>query len=184
LRAHLIFVDETGFLMTPLVRRTWSPRGRTPVFEQCGGSYQKVSCIGALVVAPRRNRLRLHFRLHPNRNINTDRALDFLRQLLGQLRGNLLVVWDSARPHLARKVEAFLYRHLRLYLEYFPPYAPEPNPVEYAWGYLKANPLAQHPPTVPSGLAATARRSGRSLQRKPKLLRSFVRHSSLFLHLR
>lgn len=170
--------------MTPLVRRTWAPRGHTPVFEQRGGSYQKVSCIGALVVAARRNRLRLYFRLHPNRNINTDRALDFLRQLLRQLRGNLLVIWDGAGPHLARKVEAFLYRHLRLYLEYFPPYAPELNPVEYVWSYLKTNPMVHHPPTVLSGLAATARGSGRSLQRKPELLHSFLRHSSLFLRLR
>lgn len=184
MNAHLIFLDETGFLMTPLVCRTWAPCGRTPVFDQRGGSYQKVSCIGALTVPPSRNRLRLYFRLHPNRNINTDRALSFLSQLLRQLRGNLLVIWDGARPHLARKVEAFLYRHLRLYLEYFPPYAPELNPMEYVWGYLKRNPLAHHPPTALSGLTGTARRSGRSLQRKPSLLRSFLRHSTLFLRLR
>ena len=56
--------------------------------------------------------------------------------------------------------------------------------MEYAWGYLKKNPLAHQPPTALSGLAATARRSGRSLQRKPRLLRSFLRHSSPFLRLR
>jgi len=178
--------------MTPLVRRTWAPRSPTPVFYQRGGSYQKVSCIGALAVPPARDRLHFYFRLHPNRNINADRALDFLRQLLRQLRGNVLVIWDGSGPHLARKVAAFLYRHLRLYLEYFPPYAPELNPVEYAWSYLKKNPLAHHPPTALSGLAASARRSGQSLQRRsgqslqrqPKLLRSFLQHSHLFLRLK
>src|SRR5207245_2271846 len=118
--AHLVFLDETGFLMAPLVCRTWAPRGQTPVFYQRGGSRQKVSCMGALAVPPRRHRLHFYFRLHPNENINTDRALDFLLQLLRQLPGNLVVIWDSARTHRARKVEAFLYRHLRLYLEYFP----------------------------------------------------------------
>jgi transposase len=170
--------------MTPLVRRTWAPRSQTPVFYQRGGSHQKVSCIGALAVPPARDRLHFYFRLHPNRNINTDGALDFLRQLLRQLRGNVLVIWDGSGPHLARKVEAFLYRHLRLYLEYFPPYAPELNPVEYAWAYLKKNSLAQHPPTALSGLANSARRSGQSLQRKPTLLRSFLQHSNLFLRLK
>jgi transposase len=29
--AHLAFVDETGFMLTPLVRRTYAPRGKTPV---------------------------------------------------------------------------------------------------------------------------------------------------------
>ena len=170
--------------MAPLVCRTGSPRNQTPVFYQRGGSYQKVSCIGALAVAPSRNRLHFYFRLHANRNIHTDRALDFLSQLLRQLRGNLLVVWDGSGTHLARKVEWFLYRHLRLYLEYFPPYAPELNPVEYAWAYLQKNPLAHHPPTALHGLAQPARRSGQSLPRQPKLLRSFIQHSPLFLRLK
>jgi hypothetical protein len=54
LNAHLVFLDETGFLMTPLVCRTWAPRSQTPVFYQRGGSYQKLSCIGALAVPPSR----------------------------------------------------------------------------------------------------------------------------------
>lgn len=170
--------------MAPLVGRTWAPRSHTPVFYQCGGTYQKVSCIGALAVAPARDRLRFYFRLHPNENINSDRALDFLTQLLRQLPGNLLVIWDGSRPHLAHPVELFLYRHLRLYLEYFPPYAPELNPVEYVWAYLKRNPLAHLPPTSLSGLAQTARRSGQSLQHQPPRLRSFLQHSPLFLRLK
>ncbi|MBZ5551362.1 MAG: transposase [Acidobacteriia bacterium] len=179
-----MFLDETGFLMAPRVCRTWAPRSHTPVFYQRGGSYQKVSCIGALVVPPGRHSLHFYFRLHPDHNINTDRALGFLTQLLRQLQGNLLVIWDGAGPHLARKVEAFLYRHLRLYLEYLPPCAPELNPVEYVWSYLKKNPLAHCPATTLSSLTDTARRSGQSLQRQPRLLRSFLKHSSLFLRLK
>lgn len=170
--------------MAPLVGRTWAPRGHTPVFYQRGGSYQKVSCIGALAVPPSHRQLHFYFRLHPHQNINADRALDFLRPLLRQLPGNLLVLWDGSGPHWARKVERFLYSHLRLYLQYFPPYAPELNPVEYVWAYLKKNPLAHLPPTALSELAATARRSGRSLQQKPNLLRSFLQHSPLFLRLK
>jgi transposase len=170
--------------MTPLVCRTWAPCGHTPVFYQRGGSHQKVSCIGALAVPPRRHRLHFYFRLHPNQNVNTDRALDFLLQLLRQLPGNLLVIWDSATTHQARKVEPFLDHHLRLSLEYLPPYAPDLNPVEHVWGYLKKNPLAHHPPTALSGLTESARRSGQSLQRKPRLLRSFLQQTGLFLRLR
>lgn len=170
--------------MAPLVGRTWAPCGHTPVFYQRGGTYQKVSCIGALAVAPARDRLHFYFRLHPHKNINTDRALDFLTQLLRQLRGNLLVLWDSSRTHLAAKVARFLYCHLRLYLEYFPPYAPELNPVEYVWAYLKKNPLAHLSPTELSELIATARRSGQSLQHQPSRLRSFLQHSPLSLRLR
>src|SRR5687768_5543699 len=32
-RSHLVFIDETGFMMAPLVRRTWAPRGKTPIVK-------------------------------------------------------------------------------------------------------------------------------------------------------
>ena len=31
LGAHLVFVDESGFMMIPPVRRTWAPVGKTPI---------------------------------------------------------------------------------------------------------------------------------------------------------
>jgi hypothetical protein len=31
LAAHIVFVDESGFLLIPTVRKTWSPVGQTPV---------------------------------------------------------------------------------------------------------------------------------------------------------
>ena len=29
-KAHLVLIDESGFFLNPLVRRTWAPRGQTP----------------------------------------------------------------------------------------------------------------------------------------------------------
>src|SRR5436190_3686837 len=29
--AHLVFLDESGYFLTPTVRRTWAPRGQTPL---------------------------------------------------------------------------------------------------------------------------------------------------------
>ena len=66
---------------------------------------------------------------------------------------------------------------------YFPPCAPELNPLEYVWGYLKTNPLANLACPEVGLLAATGRRHTRSLQHKPDLLRSFIRHSPLSLRL-
>src|ERR1700722_7290684 len=31
--AHLVFLDESGFMLTPTVRRTWGPTGRTPELQ-------------------------------------------------------------------------------------------------------------------------------------------------------
>src|SRR5262249_46654623 len=51
--AHLAFLDESGFLLIPNVRKTWAPVGHTP---QLRHSYRhdRVSVISALTVAPQR----------------------------------------------------------------------------------------------------------------------------------
>ena len=65
-----------------------------------------------------------------------------------------------------------------------PPYAPELNPVENVWSYLKMNPLSNLAITDLQALADTARRHGRALQRQENLLRGFLRHTPLSLHLK
>lgn len=50
-KARLICLDETGFLMVPLIRRTWALRGFTPTLHIRSRSHEKVSGIGALVVS-------------------------------------------------------------------------------------------------------------------------------------
>jgi len=46
--------------MAPLVRRTWSLRGQTPLLRQRGRCHQKVSAIAAICIAPSRDRLALY----------------------------------------------------------------------------------------------------------------------------
>jgi hypothetical protein len=57
--------------MGPLVRRSWQPRGQTPVLVQRGRNLQKVSAIAALAVPPRSDGARLYFRLHPQAEIGS-----------------------------------------------------------------------------------------------------------------
>ena len=60
-QAHLILIDETGLFLIPLVRRTWSLIGQTPVLEADGGQRDKVSVIGGLSVSPTAKRLGFYF---------------------------------------------------------------------------------------------------------------------------
>lgn len=170
--------------MAPLVRRSWAPRGHTPILYQRTRSHKKVSVIAAICIAPTRDRVHLYFRLHPDANINASSVYDFLKSLLRQLNKPAVLVWDRFLPHRSRKVKSMLSNRPRLYLEFFPPYAPELNPVENVWGYLKINPMANMTPYDIDSLAHTARNHGRSLQRKDHLLRSFVKHSPLSLRLK
>ena len=89
------------------------------------------------------------------------------------------LVLDGAGYHVATSLAV----PANITLVHQPPYAPELNPVEYAWGYLKMNPLANRPAFQTEELATMTRRSTRALQRNEPLLRSFLRHSPLFLRL-
>lgn len=171
-------------LMAPLVRRTWSPRGQTPVLYQKTCSHKKVSVIGALCIVPRKNRLSLYFRLHPDANIDSDAVVAFLRCLLKELPGHVIIVWDRFQPHRSQKVQKLLASKPGLHLDFFPPYAPELNPVEYVWAHTKMNPMANLTAMELDTLATDTRGTIRSLQKKQSLLRSFFKKCGLSLRLR
>ena len=63
----------------------------------------------------------------------------FLKHLLRHIPGKLLVVWDRLPAHRSKVVKDFLRRGgaQRLYLAHLPSYAPELNPDEGVWNYLK-----------------------------------------------
>lgn len=171
--------------MAPWVRRTWSPRGCTPILYQRGRSHQKVSAIAALVVSPQRTCVRCFFRLYPDANITTPLMVSFLKQLARQLKERrFLVIWDRLNVHRARPVQIFLSSYPAVGTAFLPAYAPELNPVEMVWNYLKTNPLANDPHKDLPSLISKTRRCGRSLQHKGNLLRSFIQHGTLFLSLK
>ena len=170
-------------LMGPLVRRSWSPRGRTPVLYQRGRHHKKVSVIAALAVSPARDHVRLYFRLHPNADIQGSHVICFLRHLDRELHGPWILIWDRLNAHRAKITAQWIATRKNLQIVFLPSYAPELNPVEYAWGYLKMNPLANLALAETEQLARATHGHARSLQRKQGLLRSFIRHSPLFLRL-
>jgi transposase len=135
LAAHLVFVDESGFLLIPSVRKTWSPVGQTPVLRHRYG-HDRISAISGLAVSPKRFHCALYCQLYED-NIQGEEVAAFLRHLLRQVHGHLIVLLDNGKPHRGEPVKELLARTSRLHLEPFPPYAPELNPDEGVWNHLK-----------------------------------------------
>ena len=63
----------------------------------------------------------------------------FLKHLLSRIAGKVIVIWDGARIHHGAAVKAFLSSGgaKRLRLIRLPAYAPELNPDEGVWCWLK-----------------------------------------------
>ena len=171
-----MFLDESGFLLIPNVRKTWAPLGKTPLLWH-RYSHDRISAISAVIVSHQRQRVGLYFHLYRD-NITQDEVTLFLRYLLRQIKGQIVLLWDGGPIHTARKVRDFLTRHPRLHVERFPPYAPELNPDERVWAHCKAV-LANGRPDNLDELMAALVKVTKQARRRPDLLRSFLTGSAL-----
>jgi len=112
----------------------------------------------------------------------TAQIIEFLGALLKHMDKPLLIVWDGAGSHRSRVLRAWLEAQQgRIAVAYLPPYAPELNPVEAIWAYLKKHELANLCPARLAEVSDFARRRLKSMQRRPKLIRSFWRQAALAL---
>lgn len=141
-----MFIDESGFLLIPPVRRTWAPRGHTPLIVH-HQRHDRISVISALSISPRRKRLGLYFQMH-EKSIQVGEVCDFLRDLLRHLRGHVIVLWDRAKIHKGDPIRQLCRRFRRLHLELLPPYAPDLNPDEGVWSQAKQSLANGRPDTL------------------------------------
>jgi predicted metal-dependent enzyme (double-stranded beta helix superfamily) len=53
LGAHIVFCDESGFLLIPHVVKTWAPVGQTPIHRHVCRRRDKISVISGISVSPK-----------------------------------------------------------------------------------------------------------------------------------
>jgi hypothetical protein len=145
-RSHVVLIDESGFFLNPIVRRTWAPKGCTPSLTGFGRHRDKVSTIAAISVAPRRRRVGLYWQTDPHHYVDAAGVVAFPRQLLRHLRGKVIVIWDGGSNHKGPAIRDLCRRFPRLHLERLPAYAPDLNPVEMIGSYLKHGRMANFVP--------------------------------------
>ena len=132
--ATLVYLDEVGFSLKGVRRRTWSTRGVTPLVT-LPANWEKLSTIGAITSDGR------FFQQTKSGAIRSGDVIRFFQHLLRHVQGEIVVVLDNAGIHRAKATQAFVGLHERLSLVFLPPYAPELNPIELVWAYVKRNVL-------------------------------------------
>jgi transposase len=164
-------------MLQPVVRRTWAPRGETPVLD-CWDRHDRLSVISALTVSPQRKRLGLYFDI-VDHNIVTDDFVEFVAHLVRRLGQPITLVLDRWQVHRSgvRKIKARFGR--RIHIEWLPAYAPELNPTEQVWNHTKYADLANFIPEDVLHLGQTVAGSLRNTRQNQTLLRSFFHHAEL-----
>ena len=168
----IVFIDESGLSERPSAARTWSLRGQTPILQH-SFTWKQLSAIAGLSFS------QFYFRFFPGA-IRSEQITEFLGALKRQIKKPLLVIWDGAAIHRSRKLNAWLVElNGHIAVARLPPYAPELNPVEAIWAYLKKHEIANLCLNTIGEVGEFARNRLKSMQRRPTLITAFWKQAEL-----
>jgi transposase len=128
----IVFCDQSGFYLLPMVVRTYAPVGETPILKE-NLTRDHLSAMSGITLEGKL------YRKEQERSFKGEDVVRFLKHLLRQIPGKLLIIWDGSPIHRSRAVKDFLSSGAsrRLKLEQLPGYAPDLNPEEGVWKHLK-----------------------------------------------
>ena len=178
---HLVFIDETGFMMTPTIRRTFAAPGRRRSIRSLTLMADLV--IGAVSISPIAQAAWLALSLIEGQyelpGARCRRVLEVLVSGSGQFLDDYLGLHHYSLVRCRRT--ASMATHPGIVTEFFPPCAPELNPVDRAWFYIKYDRLPNFTPATTVQLRSAVERELKVIRTNPLLLRSFIHHSGLSL---
>jgi transposase len=123
---------------------------------------------------------RFYFRLF-NGSIKSPQIVEFLKALQATIGKKLLIIWDRLQAHRSKLVRAHVEaQHGQIMIDYLPAYAPDMNPVECIWGYLKHHAMPNYCASDLGDVAHRARSNLRSMQRRSTLVQAFWKQVDLF----
>ena len=174
-----VFEDESGYSERPTVRRTWAPKGKTPIIRSTG-SWKTRTAIGMIASTAKGKNPKFFMRILRE----SAKASDFvssLKHLRKHIRGKIFLLWDGLPGHKAKCVQIYIKENASWLSAFrFPPYSPELNPVEYLWSASKSKDFANFCPKDIHDLEGRIRKSRQRIQKNPGLLSGFLKRSGLF----
>lgn len=156
----------------PAAVRTYAPCGQTPILR----TPLTRDHLAAISAITREGQLLV---MVQNRAYRSADIVRFLQHLLRHIPGKLLVIWDGAPIHRGQAVKDFLAGGAarRLHLEPLPGYAPDLNPDEGIWQYLKRVELRNLCCTDLPHLRRELRLATMRLRHKRQVIRGCIRQA-------
>jgi transposase len=137
--AEIFWLDEASIRSDDPLMRTWGLKGQTPTVKT-SGQRQGVNAISALS-----NSGGFWYQVYTER-FNADVFIECLKDLMGNRKKPLYVITDGHPVHKSKKVKEFIASQKgRLSIFILPPYAPDLNPDELVWNYIRQTGTAREP---------------------------------------
>jgi transposase len=161
--------DEAGVRSDFHAGTTWAPVGRPPTVKTTGRRY------GLNLISAVSARGDFRFMVQEG-NVTAEVFIEFLKRLLRGAEQPIILVVDGHPIHKAKSVKTFVEQQQgRLQLVFLPPYAPQLNPDEQVWGYIKPR-VAKQMPENKIELKKLVQSAMHRLQKLPDVVKSFFRH--------
>jgi transposase len=175
----IFWIDESGFMLQPVVRRTWAPCGETPI-HYSWDRHDRISACAGIKVEPNFTSPEVFFELWME-NIKSEQVQDFLKEVHRETQRKMIAIMDRWNGH-RKAVRLLLEEGIDwLQVEWLPAYAPDLNPVELLWSHTKYGDLANYIPEDIQVMRQSVSVSIQSAGTKTDLLLSFVNHTHLDL---
>lgn len=154
--------------------RTYAPRGQTPVLR-CFLTRAHLAVMSGITPQGQL------YTLTREQPLTSVESVSFLCHLRRRLQSNLLVCWDGSPIHRSAVVKTFLANGGSQFvrLEALPPYAPELNPDEGVWQYLKQVEMRNLCCDDLKHLSRELHLAVKRLRNKPSLIQSFFAEAGL-----
>jgi len=137
--AEIFWLDEASIRSDDPLLRTWGLKGQTPTVKT-SGQRQGINAISAVS-----NRGGFWYQVYTQR-FNADVFIDGLKDLMGNRRKPVFIITDGHPVHKSKKVREFVASMKgRLSIFILPPYAPDLNPDELVWNYIRQTGTARMP---------------------------------------
>lgn len=177
--AKIVFLDESGFSLKSSIRKTWAPRGETPIVRS-HFSWKRLHVIGSLICDPDGGNADILLRTQAT-SVKEEAIIAYLKALHQHAPGRIVLIWDSLRAHRGSKVKEYLSNNKDwLTVEWLPPYAPDLNPVEAFWSAAKGEPTANRTPDTLAEIERSLQAYRDCVAPQQEKLHGFLSASGLF----
>jgi transposase len=167
LGASIFFLDEAGFQSDPPLGRTYGLKGKTPVVTT-SGQRQSLNVISAV------NARGEFWAATYTGKLDAEAFVVFLQNFVKGRTGKVFLVVDGHPAHKAKVVKSYVQSlEGRLELHFLPPYAPDLNPDEFVWSYMKTNGVSKKPLKQNESLRKRIEEDLNAIKRDRRLVQSF-----------
>lgn len=171
--AEIFWLDEASIRSDDPLLRTWGLKGQTPTVKT-SGQRQGINAISAIS-----NSGGFWYQVYTHR-FNADVFIDCLKDLMGNRRKPIFIITDGHPVHKSKKVREFIASTKgRLSIFILPPYAPDLNPDELVWNYIRQTGTARMPLKKDESLMDRTFIDLELIAQDKELVKSFFRNASV-----